>query len=1067
MSAEAKVNIAFDQIINGYPFDGSRTDVEQFFEGLTGFDAWLFQQFPKFRGQLQFSGSWLEVKDAAGSLFPELAKNPTGESVLAPPADASLTVEFHVKLPTGTNTAQIILQKGTSTEGFCAYLPANVSTTVADVKFSIYSGSTSMTTFANVTKGQFDQISFVFDRDNANSFVSHKNGIVQNASPVKNEIGELHIGTSDLLIGSGSAFTLFTPTNTFAGVLDELRIFHSARTIAQIQESVTKPLFATDDLKLYYRFNEPPPPIIGVGTEALNSIVLDSSGNSLHSVVLNFTGSLRQDAALDVTSRMTNEKLQTAPVLFTGYADLITLNAELLASASIYDAANPNLITKLIPEHYLFDGQAFEGFLTSNGNTSNPYTGAGLPGQGTKASVQLMLSFLYVYAKFFDELKLFVDAFRNLRHADYDSNDTVPNTFLMNAIRRFGLNLPPLFNDSTIEQYIHGENVDFDISTSEQPLKAVQSELMRRVLVNMPDIVASKGTQHSIKAFLNSIGIDPNNSMRFRESGGPNVRSLENVRETKIEPATMVNFLTSSLVTSQYLSGSRKEVGFPQPVGTFVSSPGNIHGVSNNVNDGLFTSGSWSVEQMVKWSKVHVNAMTSVTQSLCRVFVTGTNSGNGGLVANLLAVSSSTDPRLILYARPGTLATSPLFQLELPTDSIFDGSRWNVSFGVERNDAISSNVSSSYFLRAAMQTEGKIEKIFTASAFFHENLTGGSNIFHVRDTTMNKSGSFISIGENQTITAGAGGTFRFLNDTNVASAETRVTNFTGLTSQLRFWSKALSLSEWREHVRNYKSRGVYNPVVNFNYNITPTGSFEKLRMETLVKQQTRASANGVLSFIDTSENEISMNGTGFSISENIVRGEIIDYSYLSPVFDEGITSDKVRSRSYINDDLVLQDPWSQLAPVHEIVKSEEPTDDVKFAIEFSLVDALNRDIMTIFSTLDAIGNAIGAPELMFSIDYPELEKIRDVYFNRVKEKLNFRAFFEFYRWFDTTISVFIEQLIPRKTVFRGTNFVIEQHVLERHKIVHMNDDQYMIERNRNRLGDTLLLQQLVGVMRKW
>src|SRR5690606_16240823 len=35
MSAEAKVNLAFDQIINGYPFDGSRLEVEKFFENLT------------------------------------------------------------------------------------------------------------------------------------------------------------------------------------------------------------------------------------------------------------------------------------------------------------------------------------------------------------------------------------------------------------------------------------------------------------------------------------------------------------------------------------------------------------------------------------------------------------------------------------------------------------------------------------------------------------------------------------------------------------------------------------------------------------------------------------------------------------------------------------------------------------------------------------------------------------------------------------------------------------------------------------------------------------------------
>ena len=54
MSAEAKVNLSFEQIINGFPFDGTKKEVEDFFTGLTGFDKWVFDRFPKFHGQLHF-----------------------------------------------------------------------------------------------------------------------------------------------------------------------------------------------------------------------------------------------------------------------------------------------------------------------------------------------------------------------------------------------------------------------------------------------------------------------------------------------------------------------------------------------------------------------------------------------------------------------------------------------------------------------------------------------------------------------------------------------------------------------------------------------------------------------------------------------------------------------------------------------------------------------------------------------------------------------------------------------------------------------------------------------------
>ena len=151
----------------------------------------------------------------------------------------------------------------------------------------------------------------------------------------------------------------------------------------------------------------------------------------------------------------------------------------------------------------------------------------------------------------------------------------------------------------------------------------------------------------------------------------------------------------------------------------------------------------------------------------------------------------------------------------------------------------------------------------------------------------------------------------------------------------------------------------------------------------------------------------------------------------------------------------------------EIIKSEEPTDDTRFVIEFSLIDALNRDIITMFGTLDDMNNAIGNPELVYSPDYPTLENMREIYFNRLSSKLNFKAFFEFYRWFDTSIGTFIQQLVPRKTRFKGTNFTIESHMLERHKLKYLSDGIYLGEDNREDLDKQILLQYFDVGLRKY
>ena len=137
-------------------------------------------------------------------------------------------------------------------------------------------------------------------------------------------------------------------------------------------------------------------------------------------------------------------------------------------------------------------------------------------------------------------------------------------------------------------------------------------------------------------------------------------------------------------------------------------------------------------------------------------------------------------------------------------------------------------------------------------------------------------------------------------------------------------------------------------------------------------------------------------------------------------------------------------------------------------MEFSLIEALNRDIITMFSTLDALDNAMGDPGLLFSIDYPVIENLRDIYFHRIKAKLNFDAFLIFFRWFDNTIGQFISQLVPRKTNFKGVNFTVESHMLERHKQSYEAQAQiYLGDSNRTNLNAQILLQQIAGSVSKY
>jgi len=1167
MSAEAKVNLSFDQIINGFPFDGTRLETEVFFDNLTGFDKWVFDQFPTFHGELQFQrstisgwvptsgststtdqapGTWIAVQNKVGALFPELVTNAntsTGQQVLNPTGSQSLTIEMQIYLPPVANDVQVICQmvsgtNGVGTSGFTVYLTSSQSTGSVDAMFVVTSGSTYMTVPVTLNKGQFNHVAFELNRDNGLPFLeSFLLSIPVAESVTQEEMGDMPIDDSNFLIGIGIPFqygsTTVKPIETLNATIDEFRVFHSARTPQQQAAYASKALYSTSDLVLYYRFNEPTGSLDGTNqVNTINSVVLDGSGNSLHALIANFNFTQRQNAQLDPLNPLTSEREETCPILFPAYPPVVSLNERLLASASLYDQENPNLITKLIPQHYLLEGAAQDG--TSDVEDGQaPFGGNGIPGQGVMSNTQILVSLLYIYARFFDEIKLHLDAFSSLRTVDYDTGDqvapdTVPDVFLNTLINNFGFHMPPLFQDADIDQYVRGENVTIDdYSTNVNTLRYVQHTLTRRILKNLPSVLRSKGTQYSIQAFLRAVGIDPNNILRMREVGGPTTQQLQFVRDNKVEPGTMVWFSGSrdsggsQYVASPFLVETRVEPGWPGPNGTFIEDPntGRVIGTTS-LTDDLLTSGSWTWEGIVKFTPADIGSMHSATQSLVRICVAGSGQnevfGDGvfglqtpfgfdvnaqssaGLVANLIAVSSSVQPKLVLYMRPNdfsssSLADSPVLRLEIDTQvpnvftgpaplGIFNGDRWNVSFGCIRGDdpqnlPYNTPSSSFYFLRLAYQNNGEIVQLFQTGSWFRTSNTNvGNNVFRKFPTTNNVFGPWLATGGGQVVPTGSSGVF-FLGSTASASLggppiipdEARVTDFCGRMSNFRFWSKALTLDEWKEHVRNYNSVGVEDPTANWNYVNNKVGSFGRLRMNSMVKQDDRsADVSGSITFLDFSENGLHLSGSGWDPNQEAVVGEIFDLSFYNPYFDEAATNNKVRARSFLNFDLVEQTPWAQLAPVYEVPPSETPTDDVRFIMEFSLIEALNRDIITIFSTLDSLDNALGDPDLLYSMDYPVIENMRDIYFNRIKAKLNFDAFLIFFRWFDNTIGQFVQQLIPRKTNFKGVNFTVESHMLERHKMNYEPQAQiYVGDNNRTNLNATLLLQQIAGSITRY
>ena len=1056
-SAVGKVNAAFVKIINEFPFDSSEEEINKFIDEMTGFEKYVYDLFPKSVGYLTADGSaYISVLDQTGASFPDQSRDSTGNEVIAPNG-SDFTVQMHLSPQAAQNRVQVVAQYRQDQEtGFTLFLSHSESTASTSLVFAVGSGSFASTVSAPIKKGQFQHVSAQYSRNATTASLSLFVNAVQSATSSNViRIGD-NFRAPALTIFSGSSFfegtSSQTPGQLYAGSIDDFRIYRTLRSPDEVRTDAILPDYSSDSLTLYYKFNEPP------GGYSQSSVVLDSSGNSLHAKIQNYSSSMRTTGS----SALSIEPERVNPVLFPDFDRTAFINSQLLATGSIYDDENPNYILRLVPQHYFNEAQAQFGFSEVQGDLGSSYTGQSIPGSGGLGSIQIMTAMLLIYAKAFDEIKVFHDHFARLTYVDYNETESVSNQFLSFLSGYYGFDLPNLFQESSVDHYVYGTGLS---STETMSLKQVQDNIFRRILTNMREIVTSKGTQSSIKSLLNAAGIAPNTFFRIREYGGPTSVRIETQREEVTEVSSLLHFsgsiapVTPTLtsdgfstnlphVVGSFLSGSRIESGYPAIGGQFVNATELLpHGVSNSVNDGLLTSGSWSIEGVFRITGSDVGV-----QSLMRLHTTGTSApcATGGVILNVVATQN---PKTVnaYFAVDSAKTVQPL-AMHITGADIFDGNRWHVSFTRRRPDDNRAPQLSLYD-RTAEYTRSQYTltcqraglsgdlTVFSASAFFDESSAASSSVLETISAQYNASGAFLVIG-SQSLARDAA--YAFLNDSSIDS-EIHTTQFAGKVGQVRFWSYCLDKDELLEHARSNRSLGVQDPIVNFGFASTTTGSFEKLRMDLSMDQPvTGTDASGAIQIFDFSQTGRHASGTGFESTKLVLKPDPVAFTQVSTRFDVRQTNEKVRIRSLTEADNLELFPDALPAPIYEQQRSEPTVSDPRIAIEASAVDALNDDIVKLLSSLDFFDRALGDPRVLNEDHYPQLEALRRVYFNRLTDKPDLKAMYEVFNWVSKSLGELIAQLIPMNSVYLGIAYIVESHVAERSRVKYSFDKRYLM-----------------------
>ena len=240
---------------------------------------------------------------------------------------------------------------------------------------------------------------------------------------------------------------------------------------------------------------------------------------------------------------------------------------------------------------------------------------------------------------------------------------------------------------------------------------------------------------------------------------------------------------------------------------------------------------------------------------------------------------------------------------------------------------------------------------------------------------------------------------------------------------MRMWTKSLVRSEQMEHAQNPFSVSVESPINSFafpnkainqlnqggtayetiplgkyptNYTGTlPEGSWDRLRQSFDMLQSDYTFNAGSLKLIDTSQNNDDI--TLYGGNGGLFKDEFI-FTVVGSDFDSNSTSNKIRIRSF-QDKQAAKDNFAFHGQLTEL-PFETGVDDRRFSIESSLVHSLNDDMVNVLGDLKVLNNYLGAPELEYAVDYPEIRKIQDLYFQRLVGKVNYNAIIEFQRWFN-------------------------------------------------------------------
>lgn len=1043
-SAKSYYEDALYNIVNYYPYDGTKQELLEWYENANILDTALLQNhWPSFVGHLKFDESEFVSFYAGPQSISEsdyLGQFIQGQTGLRLDPAKGNTVEFWLKKSGFTGSEEVVFDVGSypgkvsagSAGQFKLYVssssgsPFYVDYTLGGVGVSDQNvGSTSVTT-SSVGDDNWHHYAIKVYQESTTLYLEL---FVDGQYDSTTTASVASLSAVDTYMGGAIGATQGATSGTLSGSIDDFRFWKGKRNSEQIGRFFDQKMFASETLQetyetrlgLYYRFNKP-----AIGDTAKDQVVVDYSGNDITGVINNYgTGVRVQQSAITDSSVSTNTEIED-PSLDFANADVSAKKDELLNIGESYDVNNPSYIRNFVPD-WVFDN-----------------SGQGLSNPDSEVSTLFQLM-----ASEFDQIRINLDAIMNervprfeqvsqdvLRHEDMTSSETsasysnnyflgcddtgkvyVPTLgahsgFPIEKLEAVGIkvDIRPLINaniDQEIDRVI--ENVSIT-----KPVEEVRRAILENIYSSAKHMLKRKGTERSFDSVLASYGVD-RNTISYNIYGRNSEIFIDDTKTDYVSDEKNSVYLAKNNESTIFLSGASANER------TYLE--GDTSETEYTFEGTFIFPERAALDHEITTSSIF--GLAEVSASNNDLTFTGPN--NADFQVKVVKDGLGSDDAKFTLTSAGSIISN--LETSLIQD-VYKNSRWNIA------------------LRFTKDIDNKF--ISSSSPSYKVELIGKSYILD------NLQHSFVL---SSSLSASTYSDFQQANKTIYLGAQrTNITGSVVTKSDIKIidfnaWNDDLSDEELQIRA---KSPSTFGRNVSHLYRDNYSTSNDQMDENRILSIQFDAVSDL------SSDNDLTViDATSGSAEQVLKYGSLIGSKYpaKSTVFSSGLSTVVQREFLPAIRNIPLDNVHGEqgveikTSEINKFALSSRPEGKL-FSFEKSMYQAISREMVNFLGGMKSFNNLIGEPVYKYRKNYKALDHLRQKFFETVENESQFERYVSYFRWIDKSIGKFLEQLIPATATFNaGIEDVVESHALERNKFDHK---YFKMERKEPNLETNLL-----------